>query len=154
MISRRIIAWSLILFSFYTYAADPEVYGPALVYTTQGRFADVKSDIMDAITNRGMVISYTSHVKNMLDRTAEAVGEKENVYEEGETLLVCQSGLSHQLAKANPHNIVLCPWGISVYSLKEKPDIVYVSIRKPYDDASYKPIHELLQAIIHDAIGS
>lgn len=149
----RSIALGLLLFSLNLYALEPEKHGAALVYSVESTFADVKSDIVEAITNRGMVISYTAHVKNMLDRTAGAVDIKESVYEDGETILICKSGLSHQLAKSNPHNIVLCPWGISVYTLKGKPSMVYVSIRESYEDESYKEIQKLLQDIIQDAIG-
>lgn len=149
----RVIAAGLFFCAFNLYALEPEKLGAALVYTTHGSFNNVKNDIVDAITDRGMVVSYVAHVKSMLDRTAKAVGEKDSVYEDGETILVCKSGLSHDLAKENPHNIVLCPWGISVYTLKDKPDTVYVSTRAPSEGKAYKEIQELLQGIILDAIG-
>jgi len=153
MCNRIIVLFILLFIPFGAQALKPSVHGSALVYTTKGNFTDVKNDVVDAILENGMVISYVAHVKSMLDRTAKAAGVKASVYDNGETILTCKSGLSHDLAKANPHHIVLCPWGISVYTLKGKPNTVYVSIRQPYkDEKSYMAVHKMLQEIIKDAL--
>ena len=135
-------------------AGEPEHNGPAVVYSTDGDFLWVKQDLIAAIENRGMVISYISHAQSMLQRTASAVGDTQPVYDDAEIVLFCKSDLSHHLVAANPHNIVLCPYAIAVYTLAGKPDRVYLSFREPYEgDASYQPITKLLSNIINEVIG-
>lgn len=154
MANKSVFMLILMLLPLGGHSAEYVKKGPALVYTTQGTFSDVKSYVVDAIKEQGMVISYVSHIQAMLDRTAKAAGKKDSVYANAETILTCKSGLSHDLAISNPHNIVLCPWGISIYTLKGKLGTVYVSIRDPYKgDAAYMAIHKLLQEIINEALG-
>lgn len=153
MLNKAVVALMLSLFSLGAYSGEYVKSGPALVYHTQGSFKDVKGYVVDAISEQGMVISYVSHVQAMLDRTAQAAGIKDSVYDKAEIILTCKSGLSHDLARANPHNIVLCPWGIAVYTLKGKPGTVYISIREPYQgDTAYLAIHKLLQEIVSEAV--
>ena len=132
---------------------QPKTSGAALVYSTEGNFHNVKSDLVDAIESRGLVISYTAHAANMLERTAEAVGALAKAYDNADILLFCKADLTYDLTIANPHNLVLCPYSVSIYTLANKPHTVYLSIRKPdLQVAEYASIHSLLEAIIADTL--
>ena len=131
----------------------PQEIGPAWVWTVQGDYKTIKSDVIDAIQANGLVVSYEAHAANMLARTAEAVDTSHQIYDQAETLLFCKADLSHQLATQNPHNIVLCPYGISLYSLAENPTEIFVSIRLPaLEVAAYSEVHNLLEKIISEAL--
>jgi hypothetical protein len=89
----------------------------------------------------------------MLNRTAEAVGVTEPVYGDAEIILFCKSDLSHTMVASNPHNIVLCPYSISVYTLPGEEEAAYLSIPAPYQgDPTIAPITELLIEIIEESI--
>ncbi len=132
---------------------QPKTSGAALVYSTEGNFHNLRSDLVDAIESRGLVISYTAHAANMLERTAEAVGALTKAYQDADILLFCKADLTYHLTIANPHNLVLCPYSISIYTLANKPQTVYLSIRRPdLQVAEYASIHSLLEAIIADTL--
>ena len=130
----------------------PEKIGPAWVWHVDAAFDDVADSLRFAIEERGLVITYTSHVHDMLDRTAVS-GIDGSVYHQAEILFFCKVGASHALVRANPHNIVLCPFSIAVYSLQGAPERTYLSFRAPYaDEKMVEPIRQLQQAIIEQTI--
>lgn len=134
--------------------AGPEEIGPALVWTVQGDFRDIKQDIVTTIEAKGLVVSYTAYAANMLARTSEAVEDAKPVYDQGESILFCKADLSHELAQQDPHNIVLCPYSISLYTLVEAPTITYVSVRLPaLQVPAYIAVHDLLEQIVEQALG-
>lgn len=129
----------------------------AHVFSTESTFEDAKDDLLEAIEDNGLVISYTSHAKTMLENTAAISGVTKAVYNDAEILLFCKADLSHKLVAGNPHNIVLCPYSISIYVLADEPETVYLSFPKaPETDektkALTKPIEELLINIIEEVI--
>ncbi|EAQ98269.1 hypothetical protein [Congregibacter litoralis] len=127
----------------------PEVVGSSWVYKTQGLYHNVRDDLVQAIQDEGLVISYTAHLASMLRRTADATGAKKQVYENAESLLFCSAELTYELTLSNPHNITLCPYSISIYTLSETPDTVNLSIRAPeLEQADYAAVHQLLEQII------
>ena len=60
--------------------------------------------------------------------------------------------------EADPHNIVFCPYIISIYVLPNEPNKTYVSYRKPEpvgtraSKASLKEVEKLLRSIIEEAL--
>ena len=123
------------------------------VFSTESSFEDAKEDLLSSIVDNGLVVSYTSHAKAMLDRTAEVAGNKASVYDNAEIILFCKANLSHELLAADPHNIVLCPYAIAIYVLHTEPERVYLSFREQDESqAVTKPISELLTSIIADVI--
>jgi len=129
----------------------------AKVFSTEAEFEDAKEDLLEAIEEYGLVISYTSHAKTMLENTATVSGVTQAVYKDAEILLFCKADLSHKLVAANPHNIVLCPYSIAIYVLNTAPERVYLSYRtvETGDEnikALTKPIEELLIKIIEEVI--
>ena len=125
----------------------------ANVFRTESSFADAKEDLLAAIRAEGLVISYTSHAKTMLENTSKIAGVTTPVYDDAEILLFCKADLSHALVGANPHNIVLCPYAIAIYVVHNEPEKVYLSFREP--DARVpeaKAIKALLVSIIEEVI--
>ncbi len=134
-------------------AAGPKKIGPAIVYTTDNDFEWARENLLTAIANKGLVLSATLHAATMLNRTGPDLGFKKQVYKEAETYLFCKADVSHRLVAANPHNIVLCPYAISVYTLADKPGVTHYSYREPYpNDKAYEPIDRLLESIVKDAL--
>ena len=130
-----------------------EINGGAWVYSTSGEYHNVRDDLVDAIESYGMVVSYTAHTAAMLERTAEAVGAIKQVYAFADTLLFCKADLTYQLTLANPHNLVLCPYAIAVYTLRNNSDTVYISFRKPdLHIPEYAAVHQLLEDIVLEVI--
>jgi uncharacterized protein (DUF302 family) len=131
----------------------PDKSGAAWVYSTQGEYNNVKLDLVDAIESYGMVVSYTAHAASMLERTSGAVGAMKQVYDFADILLFCKANTTYDLTLANPHNIVLCPYSISVYSLREEPGKVYLSFRKPdLYIPEWAVIHQMLEDIVSEVI--
>ncbi len=144
---------SVIAYRASSQVTGPEELGPALVWTVQGDFRDVKQDIVTTIEAKGLVVSYTAYAANMLARTSEAVTDAKPVYDQGESILFCKADLSHELARQNPHNIVLCPYSISLYTLIEAPATTYVSVRLPaLQVPAYIAVHDLLEQIVEKAL--
>lgn len=134
-----------------------EIPSYANVFSTESTFLDAKSDLLEAITNNGLVISYISHAKNMLENTAIVSGITKPVYSDAEIYLFCKANLSHNLVAGNPHNIVLCPYSIAIYVLTDEPERVYLSYRKVETSdkkvkALTQPIEGLLIQIIEEVI--
>ncbi len=127
----------------------PEIIGSSWVYSTQGLYHNVRDDLIGAIEDEGLVISYTAHLASMLRRTADATGAEVQVYDNAQSLLFCKADLTYELTVRNPHNITLCPYSISIYTLREAPDTVYLAIRSPdLEQPDYAAIHQLLEQII------
>lgn len=135
------------------FAQESQSIGSAIVTTTDKSFKDARESLVFAIEGRGLVISYVSHASDMLSRTAEAVGVSDPVYDQAEILLFCKADLSHTLVAENPHDLVLCPYGIAVYTLAGNPDQAFYSYRNPVGTSdAYQPVVELLNSIIEEAL--
>jgi len=149
--------FGLLLIAANVYAADSsnqpiknDVYW---VYSTEASFDEVKDNLVLAIEGKGAVISYTAHASDMLDRTAIDLKIKKKVYHKAEVLLFCKAELSHIMVKNNPHDLVLCPYPIAVYSLTSNPKITYLTILAPPKGvSSYKAVHKLLTEIVAETI--
>lgn len=131
----------------------PEVIGTSWVYETEGLYHNVRQDLVDAIEDEGLVISYTADLAEMLRRTADATGAARQVYDNAQSLLFCKANLTYELTVRNPHNITLCPYSISVYALRERPGRVFLAIRAPdLEQPDYAAIHQLLEHIVAAAL--
>ena len=96
-----------------------------------GNFADTRDAVVMAIENRGLVINYTSHIADMLARTGADIGATRQVFEQAEIIEFCSAGLSRKMMELDPHNIVLCPFAISVYTLPGEKNTTWVAYRQP-----------------------
>jgi len=125
----------------------------------EGLFEDISEDIKGAIIDRGIKINNISHIGNMLARTGADVGSTVQIFtSDAVAIEFCSSTVSRETMEADPHNIVFCPYIISVYSLPDEPDHTYVSYRRPLpvgdarSQASIKAVEALLEEIIIEAV--
>ena len=115
-----------------------------------GSFADTRESIVLAIENHGLVVNYTSHIADMLARTGADIGARRKVFEQAEIIEFCSAGLSRKMMEADPHNIVLCPFAISVYTLPGDKGGTWVAYRRPQGKAATM-VEGLLKEIAGEA---
>ncbi|MCW9024421.1 MAG: DUF302 domain-containing protein [Gammaproteobacteria bacterium] len=128
------------------------------LYSVEGNFEDVREDLELAITARGMIINNVSHIGNMLARTRKDVGSGKQIFVQAEALEFCSSVISRKMMEADPHNIIFCPYIISVYSLPAEKDKVYLAYRRPLAVGSaaskkaLQAVEDLLASIVADVV--
>lgn len=115
-----------------------------------GNFSDVRDAITLAIENRGLVVNYVSHIADMLKRTGNDIGASKMVFEQAEIIEFCSASLSRRMMEADPHNIVLCPFAIAVYTLPGETGKVWISYRQAQGSAP-QLVGELLAGIVAEA---
>lgn len=130
------------------------------VRSAQGGFDDIRDRVVMAIENRGLVLNYTAHVGDMLERTGKDIGRQRRVYMKAEVLEFCSAAISRATMEVDPRNIVFCPYAIAVYTLPDEPGKVYIAYRKPLapgSGASMRALREvgrLLDDIAREALKS
>lgn len=118
--------------SLWCIASAANAATPALqVRATSGEFDDVRERVVMALENRGLVLSYTARVGDMLERTGRDLGSEQAIYGKAETLEFCSAAISRETMAADPRNIVFCPYAIAVYTLPQAPRTVYLAYRVP-----------------------
>jgi len=126
--------------------------------SAKAQFGDVKDRVRMAIENRGLVVNYTAHVGDMLDRTGKDVGRGRRLYEHAEVLEFCSAVLSRDTMEADPHNIAFCPYAIAIYVLPGEPGKVYVSYRtlpaagSARSISTLRAVAKLLDDIVREAL--
>ena len=141
--------------------AMPAAAQPVVTYSKVGaKFDDVRDDLKAAIESRGLVVDYESHIARMLDRTGKDVGSSKPVYADARALQFCSAKLSRKTMEANPANVVMCPYAISVYATATRPDQVFVAYRRPIrpgggqaSRAALREVDALLDGIAREAVG-
>ena len=116
----------------------------------KGNFADIREALVIAVENHGLVLNPSSHIGEMLERTGASIGARKKIFEQAEIIQFCSAGLSRQVMEANPHDIVLCPFSISIYTLPGQSGTTWVSYRKPFGPSA-RIIERLLQEIVAEA---
>jgi len=121
-----------------------------------GDYLDILGTVKQIIQGRGISIAHTLAPAEMLNRTGPDFGITKPVLKDGEMVEFCSAKISHQLIQANPENITLCPFAISVYVLASDPGNVRLTFRQPYviDAASQAAVSEmtsLVKGIITEA---
>jgi uncharacterized protein (DUF302 family) len=145
----------MIAFTQAGFAAEPT---HLKLYTTQGKFDTVREDVEIAITGRGLVLDYVSHIGAMLERTGKDIGATKKVFDKAESLLFCSASVSRHTMEADPANIVFCPYSIVIYTLPQDPKTVYVGYRRPVSTAAepskaaLKEAEDLLDGIVREAL--
>lgn len=153
---KRIAVLALLAgFAVPAQAADP---AHLMLVKTKAKFEDVKEDVVNAVTKRGLVVDYTARIGGMLDRTAKDVGATRRIYAQAEAVQFCSATLSRKMMEADPANIVFCPYVIVIYSLAADPGTVHVGYRRPQQAgspasrASLKAVDDLLSGIVREAV--
>ena len=123
-----------------------------IVHTTSQSFDDVVFGLENAILDRGLVISATHHVAEMLDRTRADVGSDVVIFDQAEVFSFCSATLSRKVMEADPMNIAFCPYDIFVAELADTPGEVIIGFRD-YPEGAMKEVQALLDSIARAAIG-
>lgn len=113
-------------------------------------FDETRDAIVLAIENHGLVINYVSHLADMLARTGADLGATRQIYGQAEIIEFCSAGLSRKMLEMDPHNIVLCPFAIAIYTLPEDTSGTWISYRLPSGPAA-QLIAPLLRDITAEA---
>ena len=126
------------------------------IYKAHDDYDWVKQSLEIAITGRGLLISGTLHISDMLARTGKDLGFGEPIYVKAESIEFCSAEMSHRMAMVHPANLSVCPFTIALYIPADDPQQVYVAFRVPSlrGDASVieSAIFGLLDGIAHEAI--
>jgi uncharacterized protein (DUF302 family) len=101
------------------------------LYKAHGKFEDVRDMVVNTIEGRGLKINHANYIADMLERTGKDLGATKQVYLKGEQFEFCSARVSRAMMEADPHAIVMCPYIISVYTIPNDGDTVYVAYRKP-----------------------
>ena len=113
-------------------------------------FDDTRDAIVSAIENRGLVINNISHLGDMLKRTGADLGATRQIFRQAEIIQFCSAVLSRRMMEADPHDIVLCPFSIAVYTLPGEQGGTWVAYRRP-PGAAAAIIDPLLSEIAAEA---
>lgn len=98
--------------------------------TVEDTFDSVIENLKSAIENRGLLISGTMHISDMLNRTGKDMGIEKNIYKHAEGIEFCSASLSHKMAQVHPNNISACPFTIVAYQFEEGDDKIRLSYQK------------------------
>lgn len=121
-------------------------------------YDDVKFDLTNAITNRGLVIDANGNVGAMLERTGKDVGSTRPIYKAAEYFAFCSAKLSRDMMEADAGNLGFCPYVMFVYEMATKPGEIVVGFRRipaAGDAASQKAlaaVESLLEGIAREAV--
>lgn len=127
-------------------------------YIKAASFEDVKFDLTNAITNRGLVVDYTGNVGGMLERTGKDVGSTKAIYKNAEYFSFCSAKLSREMMEADAANVGFCPFVMFAYVTAVKPAEVVVGYRrlpKGETAASVKAlaaVNDLLDGLAKEAV--
>lgn len=121
-------------------------------------FDDVKFDLTNAITNRGLVADFTGNVGGMLARTGRDVGSTKEIYKRSEYVVFCSAQLSREMMEADAANAGYCPFVMFLYETAAAPGKVVVGYRKFPTDGNaasrkaFAAIETLLDGIAKEAV--
>lgn len=155
------LALAVVLPFTFIVPAQAADLSPIVRYSAKAKFEDARDDLANAITNQGLVIDHNSHIANMLDRTGKDLGKTMRMYgnDQAQSFSFCSANVSRNTMEADPHNVVFCPYTITVYSLLKDPGTVHVAYRRPLrpdntpaSAASLKEVEKLLDTIAREAL--
>lgn len=126
----------------------PAAAEEVVTYAYEGTFDDAAFAVESAILDRGLVIDFTSHVGDMLNRTREDVGSDVKLFEAADIFVFCSATLSREVMEENPMNIGHCPYGVFV---AERDDEVMIGYRT-YPEGEMQKVQALLDGIAQDAL--
>lgn len=112
----------------------------------------VKFLLTEAIRNKGLLISGTLHVQEMLERTAADLGYPPSPYRQAESLEFCSADLSHKMIAVHPANLTVCPFTIALYTLQGDEATVYVAYEVPRLSGSGEEVEGHISALLDGII--
>lgn len=127
-------------------------------FTSKSSFEDVRFELSNAITGRGLVVDFNGNVGKMLERTGADVGSAKPLYRAAEYFSFCSAKLSRDMMEADPANVGLCPYVVFVYEKVSRPGEVIVGYRRlpkgatVASEQAYQAIDKLLEGIAQSAV--
>jgi len=121
-------------------------------HAKKGTYEEVRDAVVMAIEGQGLIVDRVAHVGDMLERTAKDVGAARRLYGKAEVLEFCSARISREMMEADPHQIVVCPYTIAVYTLPSDAGTVYVSYRRPPRTKGMDNVHKLLDDVVREAL--
>lgn len=121
-------------------------------HAKKGAYEEVRDAVVMAIEGQGLIVDRVAHVGDMLERTAKDVGAARRIYGKAEVLEFCSARISREMMEADPHQIVVCPYTIAVYTLPTDAGTVYVSYRRPPRTKGMDNVHKLLDDVVREAL--
>lgn len=118
----------------------------------QAPFQDVFDALVATILGRGLNIAKILTAQDLWQ--TGSVASDESPYRQVRSIEFCSARLSHELVRADPRNVVACPFMLSLYELHEAPGTVRISYRLPFvvgEPALRMEIRALLDQISEDA---
>ena len=126
---------------------------PYVTYQVEGDYEDVVADIKDAIAGQGLLISSESHASEMLNRTGPDLGFDTPVFSHAVILGFCSAKISHALVKADPNNLIYCPYGLGIYQLSGEAGVVRVAYRRPLGgNEKTQPVLDEIEALLQEIV--
>jgi len=156
---RQLLLALLALAGPQAFAAEPDWI---VHYTAKGKFEEVREDLVNAITERGLLLDHNSHVGQMLDRTGKDLGLTRKIFgpDQGQSFSFCSATLSRATMEADPFNIVFCPYTLTLYTTANEPGVVHLIYRRPIRPQSsaasvktLKDVEELMDGIAREGMG-
>jgi hypothetical protein len=120
-------------------------------YELSAAFDDIAFDLTLAIEGRGFKVDGVSHVGEMLNRTASAVGAEVQVYAHAEVTQFCSATLSRTAMEVDALNIAFCPYGIFTFQ-RAGSDMVTIGYRR-MPAGAMQEVDAMLHAIVREAAG-
>lgn len=126
--------------------------------TVTAAFDDVKFELTNAITERGLAVDFNGQLGKMLDRTGADVGSTKPIYRNAEYFTFCSAKLSRAMMEADPLNVAFCPYVIFIIETADAPGKITVGYRSPHktgkaaSDAALAEIDRLLDGIMRAAV--
>lgn len=134
------------------FLATPVLAEPKPVtYEIEDSFDNVTFAVESAIVGAGLVIDFTSHTGEMLERTRADVGSETVLFTAADMFSFCSATISRQVMEADLSNIQNCPYTIFVYETPDAPGKVIVGHRAY--EGSMAPVAKLMSDILTDALG-
>lgn len=115
---------------------------------TSMSFDDAVFAVESAIVGRGLVIDYTSHTGDMLERTRGDMGSDVVLFTAADIFLFCSANVSRQVMEADWQNIAYCPYAIQVI---ERPGEGVMIGYMHRSSETMAPVNDLLASIIEEA---
>lgn len=125
--------------------AQPALADQFVLVPSGQSFEDTTFALEEAIVGRGLVIDYTSHVGEMLERTRADMGSDVVLFTNASIYLFCSARTSRQAMEANWQNVAFCPYGINVL---ERPGEGVMIGYMQRDAEGMGPVNELLSGIV------
>lgn len=130
---------------------SPLFAAEVITYPSEDDFDDTTFAIESAILDAGLVIDFTSHTGDMLERTRTSTGSDITLFEHADIFNFCSAVLSRKVIEADPMNIVHCPYRIFVM---QKPGNEQVIVGfKTMPEGPMKEVEAFLGNIVKDALG-